>query len=122
MRSTVQELYYRRKQSNNSHYRKELKRNPTKAEVIVLEWLKYNNIRYIFQKGFLLPFHRIVDFYIPSKKTIIEIDGSAHYTTKDKDQLKDSTAFMERKFKTIRLTNDQVFNREFVSILRATLF
>lgn len=61
--------------------------------------------RYIFQKGFLKPFHRIVDFYLPKKKTIVEVDGGYHKHTRERDALKDKLWLEQRGMKTIRIPN-----------------
>lgn len=104
-------------QRNNLKYSKELRKNPTKAESIVRKYLKEKKVKHIFQKGFLIPFHRIVDFYIPKKKIIIEIDGPIHLLTKDKDTNKDKAFKKHRNFKTIRITNEQVYSGEYIKML-----
>jgi very-short-patch-repair endonuclease len=104
--------------SRNMIYRKRLLNKPTKAELIVRKWLKkrmHSNPK--FQKGFLKPFHRIVDFYIPKHKIIIEVDGGYHINTKEKDRIKDKRWLEERGCVTIRITNEDVFNGTYKKIL-----
>ncbi len=96
---------YRLKQKRNSRYLKELRKKATKSELKAKEWLEKNDIHFIFQKGFLKPFHRIVDFYIPGKKIIIEIDGGYHVNTKDFDRKKDVT-WAKKGYRTIRISNE----------------
>ena len=103
----------------NSIYRKDCIKNATKAELMMKEWFAANKIKVIHQKGFLLPFHRIVDFYIPKKKIIIEIDGGYHKDTILKDNFKDKRFLEERKMKTIRIKNEEVFNGSFTKKLYA---
>ena len=100
------------KQRNNFKYRKTLMSNPTREELIVKKWLDDVGIYYKFQKGFLKPFHRIVDFYIPKKKIIIEIDGGYHNDIYFKDRRKDLT-WKSLGFKTIRILNNEVVNGEY---------
>lgn len=98
--------------ARNSLYRGELKQKATPAEILFEEWLKEQNIRYMFQKGFLKPFHRIVDFYIPKTRTIIEIDGGYHSYIEDKDNKKD-LIWSKKGYKTIRIRNEEVYNNNF---------
>lgn len=97
-------------QRNNFKYRRQLINRATKEELIFKNWLEKNNIKFMFQKGFLLPFHRIVDFYIPKKKIIIEIDGGYHKNPAEnmKDRWKDKRFFEDRGMKTFRIKNEEV--------------
>lgn len=104
--------------SKNIQYVRELKNKPTKAEVVVGDWLWKNNYHFTFQKGFLTPFHRITDFYLATKKLIIEVDGGYHLETVQKDKVKDDTFLRERGLKTIRITNDEVFDGSFALKLK----
>ena len=101
------------KQQNNSKYRINLIKNPTKAELIFIDKLKQKNIRFLFQKGFYKgDLHCIVDFYLPNPiKTCIEIDGGYHDSIeqKRKDLSKDRY-LIERGFKVVRIKNDDVLN------------
>lgn len=51
----------------------------------------------------------IVDFYIPSKKLIIEIDGSQHFSKEGKmsDQIRDKF-LINSGFNVIRYSNDDI--------------
>jgi very-short-patch-repair endonuclease len=98
-------------------YRQELASNATAAEKIVREFLIDNNVRHQFQKTYIRPFHRIVDFYIPRRKIIIEIDGGYHKDILSKDLIKDEMWKKERGCKTIRITNEQVYSGEYQRIL-----
>lgn len=96
----------------NNLYKMQLKLSPTKAEIIVGNYLYERKIGFQFQKGFFVPFHRIVDFYLPNKKIIIEVDGGYHKETVEKDKIKD-TLWKSRDMTTIRVTNDEVFDGSF---------
>ena len=101
----------------SSIYRKELSKNATDAELIVRDFLIKNNIKHKFQKTFIKPFHRIVDFYIPKKKIIIEIDGGYHNNVTEQDKKKDFLWLKARNCKTIRITNEQVYSGEYKQML-----
>lgn len=103
--------------ARNSAYTYDLRRKPTPAEMIVGEWMWNNKIQFRFQKGFVAPFHRIVDFYLATRKLIIEVDGGYHQDTVAKDHLKDRLWLEKRSMRTIRVTNEQVYSGEFVKIL-----
>lgn len=104
--------------SKNIQYVRELKNKPTEAEVVVGDWLWNNNYHFTFQKGFLTPFHRISDFYLATKKLIIEVDGGYHLEATQKDKVKDDAFLRERGLKTIRITNDEVFDGSFILKLK----
>ena len=81
-----------------------LKNNPTKTELRAIEILKSLGIDYEF--NYLIKRY-IVDFYIPSKNMIIELDGFYHKKQKRKDMLRDS--FLWRNgYKVHRLWNSEV--------------
>lgn len=82
-------------QDKAKEFRKDLVTRQTKAECILARaLLKYNdefnfsyqNIIYIKKKSLIKKFY-IVDFFIPSKRLIIELDGEYHYTKEQ--QIKD---------------------------------
>lgn len=105
--------------AKNSAYRKTLAKKPTEAELVFKAYLEECEIKFIFQKGFITPFHRIADFYLKKHSLIIEIDGGYHYTeeTKRKDEYKDKMWKEKRGMKTLRITNEEVFNEKFKEIL-----
>lgn len=107
---------FRLYQAKNSLYRMKLRNMPTKSEIIFKKYLNDNKIIFMFQKGFLNPFHRIVDFYIPNGKIIIEIDGGYHKETVNKDENKDKI-WGDKGYVTIRITNDEVNSGSFVNRL-----
>lgn len=104
---------YKDTQRNNFKYKIQLIKRATKEELIFKQYLDDNNIRYMFQKGFLKPFHRIVDFYLPQYRLIIEIDGGYHNDTKDKDNIKDR---IWKRFRTLRILNSDVNNGNYIDI------
>jgi very-short-patch-repair endonuclease len=52
----------------------------------------------------------IVDFYCPSEKLIIEVDGAYHQNPDQqvKDAIRDSVIRRRLGFKTVRFTNEQI--------------
>lgn len=123
--STYQESKKRNKlkmaesQRNNQVYRRNCLKNPTRAELMVKDWFEQNDIPFMFQKGFVTPFHRIADFYI-TKRTlkskrglIIEIDGGYHKDVVEKDKIKDERWDKERNMDTLRIKNEEVYNGSF---------
>lgn len=88
--------------------RKELRNNATKEEVLL--WLKLKNS----QTGF--KFRRqhsiggyIADFYCPSKKLIIEIDGSQHFGKEEVEYDKIRTEYFDGlDIKVLRFTNVEI--------------
>ena len=67
--------------------RKELRNNSTPQEIILWQQLKRSGLGYKFRRQHSIGSY-IVDFYCPSKKIVVEVDGSQHgeADTKDYDQ------------------------------------
>ena len=100
---------------NNSRI---LRKNMTKAEVILWNYLRKKQllgIQFYRQKP-LGDF--IVDFYCPSKKLVIEIDGGQHYIDGEKvlsDKYRDECLKNNFNLNVLRFTNDDIYyNRECV--------
>ena len=83
---------------------------------------------YDFLKKLSVTVHRqkvlcdyIVDFYIPSKKIVIEIDGSQHYEhdAREKDLTRDKK-LESLGIKVLRYTNFQI-NRDFENVCKDIL-
>jgi hypothetical protein len=79
------------------------------------------NIHYIREKGFMknLKSFVLADFYLPRPyKIVIEVDGGYHNDPRQKnyDNYKDKY-YKSRKFKVLRLTNQQVLENDFNLIL-----
>lgn len=108
------EKEYSAKAARNSLYLQELRKKPTNSEIIFGDWMFSNKIPFRFQKGFLKPFHRIVDFYLAGKKIIIEVDGEYHKNIVDKDIYKD-LVWSNMGYKTIRLKNSEILDGTFIT-------
>ena len=91
-----------------------LRREMTKEE---------RHLWYDFLKTLPLPVKRqavvepyILDFYIPSAKLVIELDGSQHYETKGQERDRQRDAFLaERGLQVLRYSNLDI-NRRFSSV------
>lgn len=100
-----QKTVYKRQQA--------LRDSATKSELILKAKLAKIPIKAMFQKGFIKgPNYVIVDFYIPSLKLCIEVDGGYHNTKKQiaRDLNKDEYLTKYRKFKLLRMTNADAEN------------
>lgn len=106
-------IEHNRLQRRNAHYIYELKKRPTKAEIEFGKYLLKKSIYFQFQKGFFTPFHRIVDFYLPVRGVIIEVDGGYHSMTTKKDAYKDYSWATKRNIRTLRIKNEEVFDGSF---------
>ena len=88
---------------------KELRRNMTPEE---------KHLWYDFLKRLPIRAHRqynignyIVDFYIPKKQLVIEIDGIQHLTKENKEKDRTRDAFLEGQgLRVMRFLNDSIRN------------
>ena len=90
---------------------KGFRKQPTPAEALLWKALRdkqLDGIKFHRQR----PFTRyILDFYAPSVKLVIEIDGGIHEKPEQKEYDKIRTDFLkENGLKVIRFTNEQVLN------------
>ena len=88
---------------------KELRKNLTPAEEKLWTHLRTHRMEDVhFRKQHAIG-NYIVDFCAPSKKLIIELDGSQHLEQEEYD--KERTAFLSSKgYKVLRFWNNQVMN------------
>lgn len=104
-------LTFKEKQKTLFSRKKKLTEKATKSEITLKKKLDELNIKYIFQKGFIVgEFYCIVDFYIPRPFFVcIEVDGKYHDSPeqKKKDWAKDNY-LRSRKFKILRIKNEDV--------------
>lgn len=95
-----------------------MRKNPSFLERMMLQFLDNNNIQYEFQKIFYIAGKNnyitryfIADFYIPSKKVVIEMDGKFHKEQEKQDKRR--TALIKdyyKKVKVIRMTYKDMNN------------
>jgi very-short-patch-repair endonuclease len=111
----------RSRKAKNVKYVQELLARPTRAEVVVKDYLDKIGAVYIFQHGMITPIHRIYDFYFPEIRVALEVDGSSHYGKESKDAYKDDLFLRIHGIKTFRVTNNEVFAGTYQSKLRRLL-
>ena len=107
---------YNEKLINNS---RELRKNMTNEEKhLWYDFLKDLDITVHRQK---VIFNYIVDFYIPSCKIVIEIDGSQHYEEENrKNDIERDFKLRSEGIRVLRYTNLQI-KREFKNVCRDIL-
>lgn len=88
---------------------KQLRKNMTPAEKkLWYEYLRSFKFRVLRQRPID---HFIVDFYCPSLKLVIEIDGDTHFTTYGQEYDIERTRILEGYgLRVMRFTNQQVMN------------
>jgi len=87
---------------------RELRKNMTKAETLLRNtYLRVLHVSVLRQKPID---HYIVDFYIPSARLVIELDGDTHYVDdgQEYDRQRDSV-LQSYELKVLRFTNKEVY-------------
>jgi very-short-patch-repair endonuclease len=88
--------------------RKELRNNSTPEEILLWSKLKNSQINLKFRRQHSIGGY-IVDFYCPTKRLVIEIDGSQHFTRDNQEYDKIRTYFFEGlDIKVLRFTNTEI--------------
>ena len=92
----------------NKSKRRHLRKNMTKAEIILWSELRRKQFQHKFRRQFGIgPY--IVDFYCPKLKLVIELDGDVHYMGDAPQRDKTRTEFLRTKGITVkRYTNSEV--------------
>lgn len=86
--------------------RQELRKNITPQELLLWKYLRRKNFNYKFKRQHSIG-NFIVDFYCPTKKLIIEIDGGQHLDNQEADQER-TWYFESLGLKVIRFWNNEV--------------
>ena len=89
-------------------YRKKLKDYPTKAELVLWEYLRNKKTGHKIRRQHVID-DFISDFVCLSKKVIIEIDGKIHEFQKEHDKLR-TIRLNNIGYDVIRFTNEEVLN------------
>ena len=91
-------------------YRKDLRTHATRAERMLWKYLKNSQLegrRFRRQYSFK---NYILDFYCPSEKLAVELDGEHHYTISGMESdLKRDKDMLLHDIRTVRIENEQVF-------------
>jgi len=90
------------------HRRKDLRNNPTIQETLLWARLKNYGVGVKFRRQHSIGSY-IVDFYCPSKKLVVEIDGSQHHkvSAKEYDEIR-TRIFQGLGIQVIRFTNKDI--------------
>ena len=90
--------------------RRDLRNNMPKAEVLVWTRLQGSQTGCRFRRQFSVgPF--VIDFYCPSLRLAVEIDGDSHFEKAAQAADEERQAFIEALgIKLLRFTNNEVFN------------
>ena len=84
------------------------RKNPTDAEQTLWQAIRSRKIGYEFRRQH--PLHGfVVDFYCYELMLVIEVDGSIHNTTLERDKLKDQV-LVSNSYHVMRFSNDLVLN------------
>ena len=87
----------------------ELRKQPTKAEEMLWEYLKTKPLGFKFRRQHPY-FQYIFDFYCHSLKFIIEVDGSIHEKEDVKlNDLKREELLIKDRMIILRINNDEIF-------------
>lgn len=117
--NTIKRERFAEKQRLASKYKKELRKKATPQEKKVHAILKVHFPSVQFQKSFLTgPSIIIVDFFIPRRGVVIEIDGNHHYNGEQafKDRQRDAY-LRKRGFKVIRVKNREIDTIDFKTLV-----
>ena len=88
--------------------RKELRNNSTSEEILLWLQLKNSKTGFKFRRQHSIGGY-IADFYCPSKKLIIEIDGPQHFKKENKEYDKIRSHYFEGlDIRVIRFTNLEI--------------
>ena len=97
--NNIKNLYYRRK---------DLRNNSPSEEILLWLQLKDSQLGSKFRRQHSIGGY-IVDFYCPSKKLVIEIDGPQHFTKENKEYDEVRTKFFGGlDIKVIRFNNTEI--------------
>ena len=95
--------------------RRDLRKNMTVPEQLLWNEIRHNKLGSRFRRQFAIG-HYIADFYCPTKKLVIELDGTVHSTQKEYDAIRDK--FMKDfGIQVLRFSNDEV-GRDIQQVLR----
>ena len=108
----------RKRRENDIHslphlgkYRSELRKSLTPAEATfwkIVKGSKFEGRKFVRQHSVG---NYILDFYCPSEKLAVELDGSLHFSSKGAAEDRERTAFLESKgIRVLRFENREVFD------------
>jgi len=92
-----------------THVRRKLRNSATPHEIILWSKLKNKSLGFKFRRQHSIEKY-IVDFYCPSKKLVIEIDGSQHLERQKEYDLNRDYFLQKLGFKTLRFMDNEINN------------
>ena len=100
----------------------DLQEKSNRYEHMVSEYLKNNGVKFITQAPFYINGKiYFLDFYIPNKKTAIEVDGSYHYGHEQLEHDKERDYnFIHIGIKTLRISNSMVSDKKQLDLFMRT--
>jgi len=100
-----------RRPRNKLFFAREMRKNPTEAEKLLWEHIRYDTFGVRFRRQFLCE-GAIFDFYCPEQRIALEIDGGIHLSEDQRkyDHERDEYFLEERKISTLRFSNDQILH------------
>ncbi len=92
-------------------FAREMRKQPTEAEEKLWGQLRFDVLGVRFRRQYILD-GAIFDFFCPQLNLVIEVDGDIHDETANtiKDKKRDEYFYEEHHIKTLRFTNDEIFN------------
>src|SRR5690606_1210469 len=102
-------IHYNRETEKSN--RRILRRNATKAEKVLWPYLRNRNLLGIkFTRQYSVDQY-IIDFYSPSQKLAVELDGEVHLAKEVKEHDEGRDEYLNRfGIKILRINNDLVLN------------
>lgn len=121
-RKTKDELSKIERQKTAEKFRRENVKHKTEAEKMVEESLNGLGISFSFQKIVMIEDHfYIVDFLIGN--TVLEVDGGYHSIEEQKAyDTKRTQELMKKKYRVVRLKNEDCLNRQYLNEILSRLF
>jgi riboflavin synthase alpha subunit/very-short-patch-repair endonuclease len=105
-------------------FAREMRKEPTEAEAILWEAIRHDQLGVRFRRQYPIG-GRILDFYCPSNRLGIELDGGIHRTMKAKseDAFRDEYLLEDHNIHVIRFPNQKVFKdlNEVLSVIKEKL-
>lgn len=92
-----------------------MRENPTYYERKFYDYLVAHRVNFEFQKILYCSKSYIADFFLVDYKVIVEIDGEYHYTEEqqEKDWYRTLDIFHTYGYKTLRISNNQIYSDKF---------
>jgi 16S rRNA (guanine527-N7)-methyltransferase len=107
----LRDEYYKKKPvpGNTLFFAREMRKNPTEAEEALWILLRNDQLGVRFRRQ--APFGGFIfDFFCPSLKFAIEVDGEIHRQSEKADQERDTYFLEEFHIHTLRFSNDEVLS------------